>query len=258
MINMGEIYSCYVNISYRTDRRKSIEEQLKKVKIKAERIEAILPDEIKNINERMPVMSTGTRGAAGCFLSQIKGMLDALQENKHAMVFEDDCIFCEDFNERLEYIFNFLNKQNYWDICWLGCTMHREPTWHKLGHPLPQIRGHCYCTLNRDWEKTKDKRIVRTYGIWSTYAYIVNRDSISKVVDMLEETIPQSPGIDTSMIWIQPKLKCYAFVPGSVKQFDNLSNIGTGITQFSNFYHLGEHWYQDKMDNFDYDKFYGK
>jgi hypothetical protein len=54
-------------------------------------------------------------------------------------------------------------------------------------------------------------------------------------------------GIDWLFIYLQPWLNTYAFNPGMVKQIDNQSDIGKGMTIFSNFSKLGKHWYQETL-----------
>jgi hypothetical protein len=62
-------------------------------------------------------------------------------------------------------------------------------------------------------------------------------------------------------------LKTFAFVPGSVRQINNLSDIGTNpdgspaMTVFSGFSKLNgteensRYWFQDKIENFNPDTF---
>jgi hypothetical protein len=35
------------------------------------------------------------------------------------------------------------------------------------------------------------------------------------------------------------------------KQYDNQSDIGNGVTYFSEFQKLGQYWFADKMEDFD-------
>jgi GR25 family glycosyltransferase involved in LPS biosynthesis len=188
-------------------------------------------------------MYNRTKGAIGCYESQMEVMRIALSKNKHALVLEDDCVFCEDFNERLKIISDHLADM-HWDILWLGATYHTEPTWHKIGHPQLPL---CNCKYYKDYEPALENVLVRTYGCWSTYAYIVNVNSIDRVLHELEKWIPQSIGIDYSMILMQPNLYTYSPIYGMVKQYDNQSDIGAKITKFSKFENLGEHWYKDKL-----------
>jgi len=70
----------------------------------------------------------------------------------------------------------------------------------------------------------------------------------------MQSVMPHSKGSDHALIQIQPDLNCYAFVPGMVFQHDMESDIGTGITQFSNFRKsLGEYVWADRLEDFDYD-----
>lgn len=200
-------------------------------------------------------------GAVGCFASQIKIMKKALELDKHALVFEDDLVFCSDFIKRMDYIDRWTQDQQAWydnwesrgwDILWLGGTFHvggKGPYWHTHD-------------LGRDAELTDDLRMIRTYGSFCTYGYIVNRSSIEKVLKMLDEIMPESIGIDWSMIRISPKLYTYAFVPGCVKQYDNTSDqipsLGEkGVTEFSRFEKLNgtlensRYWWQDRMEDFE-------
>lgn len=246
-------YARYINLSFREDRNLHMVNQLSINGLNIERFDAIVTSKREWDQEKYGAMLRRTPNACGCHESQITVMQDALKENKCAAVFEDDCVFCSDIIQRLDYIQEFLNKQDDWDVFWMGATFHNEPIWHKIengAHTNPEIIGKCNCTLNKDWEPTEDKRIVRTYGIWSTYSYIVNVKSIPKILKLLEENIHLSIGIDFEFIMLQPQLKTFALLPGSVKQMDNLSNIGTGWTMFSQFAQLGSYWYQEKMEDY--------
>jgi hypothetical protein len=99
--------------------------------------------------------------------------------------------------------------------------------------------------------------MLRTYGCFSTHAYIVNVNSIEKILNLLDQHIPTSIGIDYSFIKMQPSLKTYSFVPGCIKQMDNQSDIGNGITVYSGFSRLNGteensmYWWQPWMHDFD-------
>jgi hypothetical protein len=106
--------------------------------------------------------------------------------------------------------------------------------------------------------------MVRTYGAFSTYAYIVNHNSIFKIFDLFDQHLHESIGIDWLFIKLQPQLNCFAFVPGCVKQMDNQSDIGDGMTIFSGFSKLNgteensRYWYQERMEDFNPDTFIWK
>jgi GR25 family glycosyltransferase involved in LPS biosynthesis len=228
----------FVNLDSRWDRLDLMTKACDLAYIPAVRMRGMLPSEYKGDPKRVAVMQKRTPGAIGCHFSQVKIMEDALKREKHAWVMEDDLIFCEDFHIRLHYIERFLAKHD-WDILWLGATFHiNPPYWHKTD-------------LGRDAETTDDPRMLRTFGAFCTYAYIVRDRSIARVLHLLDEQLEESMGIDWAMIQIQPRLHAYAFVPGSVIQRDNKSDIGRGMTIFSGFSKLGPYWFQQNLDEFD-------
>lgn len=236
-------YASFINLDHRPDRLAHMKSELSKLGIEATRTRGMLPEEYTGDFERVKVMNDRTKGAIGCHFSQVKVMQDALAQNKHAFVMEDDLVFCKDFQQRMKIVDGFLENRE-WDVFWLGGTYHIPAVWHKKGHEqLPQ----CNCLVNADATRTDNDRIVRTFGIWSTYAYIVNVNSIPKILELLDHHLHISIGIDWLFILLQPRLNTFAFVPGMVKQYDNKSDIGNGITKFRGFRGLGGHWYQDDM-----------
>jgi GR25 family glycosyltransferase involved in LPS biosynthesis len=251
---LDDCYISFLNLFHRTDRLAHINNELAKAGIKAERTLGRTPHHYDLTDPKLQVMKNRTPGAIGCHYGQVKIMRRAMVREKHAFVMEDDCVFCSDFQERMKIVDEFL-KDKDWHIFWLGGTWHpsSQTWWHKEGHSpdLPQ----CDCTLGKDAEPTEDKRFVRTYGAFSTHCYIVNNRFIEPLLEFLESHVHLSMGIDWLMILLQPKINTYAFVPGCVKQMDSQSDIGNGITYFSGFNMLGEHWYQDKMSDFNYDNF---
>lgn len=247
---LDNCYSAYINLLHRTDRNEHMVREISRIGIPAKRFAAI-DTNFRNFHpfefdpQKVRKMLIRTPGAIGCHYSQVSLMKVAETTGLHAFVMEDDLVFCSDFLKRMEYIENFLIGKK-WDIIWLGGTFHINPAvWHTGRNP--ELRG---SAIGRDAECTEDPRILRTYGAWSTYAYIVNHKSILKILDLLDAHISESMGIDWLMIKIQPQLMTYAFVPGCVKQMDNESDIGKGITYFSRFSTLGPYWWQDRMEDF--------
>ena len=239
----------FVNLDHRSDRLAHMRRQLDRVGLNAQRYPGVLPHERTEEKSVMHAMLKRKQvGALGCYLAQLDIIKDAQRLEKHAWVMEDDIVFCEDFAKRIEYINHWTHNTGCarmfrdWDIIWLGGTFHVNPSyWHAD-------------TLGRDAELTDDPRMIRTYGSFCTYAYIVNSWSIEKVLKLLDETISGSIGIDHSMIMISPELKTFAFVPGCCKQYDNESDQIPGskiVTRFSKFETLGPYWYQEKMEDFD-------
>lgn len=241
-----QCYLSFVNLKHRQDRLQRMIQSLTAAGLGAYRTPGMLPnaaiEEARIDPKRVEVMRRRTPGAIGCHFSQVKIMRKALQRGLHAWVMEDDLVFCSDFQERLGYMADFL-ETHPWDVLWLGGTFHvNPPWWHKE-------------TLGRDAELTDDPRMIRTYGAFCTYAYVVNVASLPTVLSQLDQLLDKSIGIDWAFIQMQPNLYTYAFVPGSVIQYDNQSDIGKGPTIFSGFKKLGPYWYQEKAEDFDPTKY---
>jgi GR25 family glycosyltransferase involved in LPS biosynthesis len=248
-----ETLKYYVNLDSRPDRRQRMEETLSKAGIQAERVRGIPYRELDLTNPKYQKMKARTPGAIGCMLSQMSCMFKALEQNKDLLIMEDDLEISSDFSKRIKIIEKF-TSESLWDVFWLGGTVHiNPPEWHKVGHN--DELTDCTCTNKRDATPVRDKeyflKIIRTYGAFSTYAYIINKNSLSKIIKMLYDYMGNTIGIDHAFIKLQPELLTYMFLPGCVRQYDNQSDIGNGITRFSGFSMLGSYWYQDKMENFD-------
>jgi GR25 family glycosyltransferase involved in LPS biosynthesis len=252
------IYASYLNMDQRLDRRDHMERELKRVGINAERRAGLPPSAYNLEHPKYAAMVNRTPGAIGCYEGQMAIMREALKRGQDAMILEDDLVFCSDFTGRLQYI-DLWTAGREWDVIWLGATFHSPAFWHRKGES--GMRPNCSRQLGKDCETTDDPRMIRTYGAFSTHAYIVNVNSIQKVLDELDRQMPTSIGIDYSFIRMQPNMKAFSFVPGCVKQIDNESNIGTGITRWSGFLKLNgtfensAYVWQDRMCDFDPSKF---
>lgn len=244
----SEYFWKYINLDSRPDRREHMQNEFSRVHIHADRLQALLPSEVDQPADKLYTMLNRTPGAIGCHYSQVRVMEQALTAGKHAIVLEDDLVFCSDFKQRLTMLQEFMDTHT-WDVIWLGGTYHNEPTWHKSvdGKHTHTDLQMCNCDLNRDWEATDNLHVVRTYGCWSTYAYIVNYNSLPKILELLDQNVYRSMGIDWLFILLQPQLNTFAFNPGCVRQFNNQSNIGNGITDFDSFSSLGPYWFADKL-----------
>ena len=233
----------YVNLDCRPDREAHMTQELDRVGISARRQRGYLPDEYPGDPARVAAMRQRTPGAIGCFFAQREIVQRAVKSGRDTLILEDDVVFCDDFLDRWQHIRRFLDTR-VWDIFALGATFHvNPPVWHRED-------------LGRDVEVTSDPRILRTYGIWSTYAWVVNGARAGDLVQLVDANTTGSWGIDHLLIQIQPQLKCYCYVPGSVKQRDDRSNIGLnrdgspGFTRFSDFARLGPYWWQPRAHLF--------
>lgn len=202
-------------------------------------------------------MRTNGNGTVGCTVSHLSILNDCLYRGVDAFVMEDDLDFATDTVKRLDNAENFLNE-NEWDIFFLGGTYHVNPcVWHSNNghsHIHPEM-ANCNCHLNRDAERTENPRIIRTYGCWCTYAYIINKDSIRKILDLSYYHMDNTYALDQLWIKLQPMLKCYAYIPAIAKQYDCISDVQGHQHQFSNFSKLGGYWWQNLETDFDPNNF---
>lgn len=250
---LDDCFISFVNLDHRPDRLAHMQKGLKALGITAVRTRGMLPSEYQGDPERVKVMRMRTPGAIGCHFSQVKIMTEALNRRKHAFVMEDDLQFCRDFHDRLGHMELFISEHD-WDILWLGGTFHINPPYWDIKRRNGQDKMKSI-PVGRDAELTDDPRMIKTYGAFCTYAYIVRDGSIEKVLEGLDRVLDRSMGIDWAMIECQPEWNTYAYVPGCIRQIDNKSDIGKGITYFSGFAKLGPYWFQDNKSMFDPTKF---
>lgn len=257
MFNWRDCYISFVNLPHRTDRLAHMVNELSRVGLSAVKTVGIYPNEFDRDDPRFQMQFRRTPGSLGCWSAQVSIAKKALELNKSGIILEDDLVFASDTIDRLDYIQDYINvKEPNFDIFFLGGTVHCNRSWWH-GNPHYSELPTCHCTLERDGELTDDPRIIRTYGMFSTHAWIVNKNAIQKILDLLDSFMQYSIGIDHALINFQPQLRCFAFVPGTVKQMDNLSDIGYGETKFSGFSKLNgsiensKYWWQDKMTDFD-------
>jgi len=251
------LHASFINLDHRKDRLAHMTEQLKKISLPIERMRGIPWKEYLINNpekaEAVTTMINRTPGAIGCHFSQVAVMEEAYKQQKHAGVFEDDVIFCDDFDKRLEYIDNWTESHD-WDVIWLGASFHvNPPYWHKFG--VSGMPPDCSAQLGKDCEPTDDPRLIRTYGAYVTFAYIVNYNSMDKIFKLFDEHLHTSIGIDWLFIKLQPQLKCFSFVPGCVMQGDWNSDIGNGMTVWSGQLKNGPYVFQKRMEDFNPETF---
>lgn len=244
----------YVNLDSRPDRREHMERELARVGITAQRQRGFLPDEVEYPgpmgipSDQVKVMRNRTPGAIGCHYSQRACIERAIGTGRNVLVMEDDVEWCDDLPKRVAILEEFLAGRE-WDVIWLGGTIHiNPPVWHRED-------------LGRDAECTEHPNIVRSFGAFCTFCYVVNGDSCQRVVELLDENVHKSMGIDWLFIQIEPQLRNYMFLPGCSKQVDGVSNIGTqrngapAFTTFSHFASLGPYWFQKRMEDFEAEGF---
>jgi ABC-type polysaccharide/polyol phosphate export permease/GR25 family glycosyltransferase involved in LPS biosynthesis len=237
----------YINLDLRKDRRDSIKKELINQGISAERFAALTDEDVKKFPEFKPgnfwvgaphsseksVRLPRTPGEWGCALSHyllIKKYLDS-GDSKILAIFEDDALFCKDFEKRLEY----LEKNFYleWDVFYLNS----------------------FCPLLQN-KKTGMKNVYKIEDvIYGTHAMLLNPKSLPKILELIRKFAPSASAIDSIYCHINPYLNVYCFVPGMVTQKSGAGNIGklTDTTKF--FYQTyGPHIFSETLEDFDFKK----
>lgn len=152
----------YVNLDRRLDRKESFEKQIQSFNIEVERLPAT---EFK----QEEVRDNGIHNwhvKVSCTHSHFRAIKEAKNRGwNNVLIFEDDCIFSEDFSNKIQKCVDEL-KNIEWDICYLG------------GEP------NNYCD-----SITPNLAKVRS-GVYGTHAYIVNSNFFNTILE-----IPYEAGI---------------------------------------------------------------
>lgn len=266
--NIHDCYTTYINLDHRVDRRERVEKSLDAAGLQAVRTRGLLWEECVTTRRPLRTMPRHKRivvsselqcmfkdnhrgaghGNIGCHFSHVACLEKARALGKDAFIMEDDLVICSDLHKRLGIITEFLNTHP-WDIFWLSALVHTRPAyWHPRGHPhMPD----CKCNVDCDSAATDHPNIIRTYGSFTTTAYLVNKNSLDKVLTACKELLPISYAIDHLYIRLQPYILSYAFIPGCVCQYDDMSDISNSWSPQTNCTRIGPWCYQDKMTDFD-------
>lgn len=237
-ISLDEINFRCISLPKRIDRREWVKSHLEKFNIQFEFFDAMTES---NNYDNLKFLNGIKAGNIGCFLSHYE-IIKNYSETKILGIFEDDVLLCDDFIERFSYIEKNFNLE--WDIFFLSSFYHLNNDnnrWHKSG----------------DFDFTNIKYIHRVYGSFCTHSYLVNPNSKDKILKLIRENSHKSYAIDHLYILIEPELNCYSFTPGMVNQIVSKSDIDKSIKDQSCFEKiLGQHYFVNKLEDFDYDKYF--
>jgi GR25 family glycosyltransferase involved in LPS biosynthesis len=107
-------------------------------------------------------------GGLGCLLSHQFCAESSLKKNKHALVFEDDIKFSDDWEEKILYIKTFLQNEPNWNVLRLGTII---------------------SSINKQSVSSDKLWLCKSY---STYSLIYNKNIINKIFsDSYFNTSPQ-------------------------------------------------------------------
>jgi len=193
---------CYViNLERRKDRMEHMINELKKIDVSYRIFNAV--DGLK-IKDRDNIISNPEVATIKSHMGVIK---DAIyNEYDKIAIFEDDIIFCDDFDKRLKYYIENIPKD--WDIMYLGSNLNscQEPALIKTG---------IY-------------KVKESYGC---FAMILNNKNglFQKIVNGENYNMPY----DNYIRSLQKELNCYVFKPFFVKTLYTQSDINPDRGEFS-------------------------
>lgn len=181
--NNYDIFSCFViNQKGRNDRLYHIIQQCGKYNLNVERIESIDGENLIIDN----LIKTGifkyvsnypmTKNTIACAMSHIKVLekISNLETDKPCIIFEDDCILLNNFDEVMKNLKNDRRKLE-WDIIFLGCRLANEKD---------------------EFIKTNISYLYRSGLVLGAYAYMVTSKSAKKI---LKNIYPIMYPIDTTI-----------------------------------------------------------
>ena len=199
---------CYINLDRREDRRKSFEEQCSRLKINPIRFSAIEPEDtqVKFLYDGHTDITRKQK--IGCTLSHQK-VIEYASYNylKNVLIFEDDCVFLDAYQEKIGIIADELSGMD-WDILYLG----GEPT------------NHCNPV-------SKNLAKIENGGVYCLHAYAVNHTFYEKML------LPKANGIDIMDTYLlnmdDEYRKCYLTRDLLAIQGDTYSDLWDTITNSS-------------------------
>jgi glycosyl transferase family 25 len=185
----------YINLDIRTDRKREIEEQFKKVNLGGDKIERITA--VYNEN-----------GALGCSASHIKCIKYAKEQGwKNVLILEDDYNFINNngvIRQNLEYI---KEMGNNWDMLLFSGNIMKVNPYNNI--------------LNK------------VIDVQTTSGYMVNSCYYDKLLQNYEEGYAAAYPIDMYWKLLQPNDRWYIFKNRMGYQRVSYSNIEKKVTQYN-------------------------
>lgn len=205
----------YINLEHRTDRKKHILNELKKINININSIQRI--SAIKK-----------TIGSYGCMLSHIKTLEKALNDDvEYAIILEDDFVFKKPIN--IENLIDNL-KNIKWDVCLLSGNHFKLNT--KIKKNIYYVSG----SQTASGYIIKKLYIPKLLNFWKQNDLgekkSIDYSSMSKVDCSNEKNCPYIEPIDESWKKLQKKDKWIIINPTIGKQLESYSDI---LQQHTNY-----------------------
>lgn len=190
-----------INLKERTDRREHIENELKKINCTNYKLfEGV--DGKKLINTtRLPV---GMFGLINTYFN----MYDDWKKNSHdsILIIEDDCIFIDGFNEKLEDYINHVPKD--WEMLYFGANHN-----YHMGEKTENINEKC----------------IKLNNSYSAHCVILKSYVFEELISSLKTFNIEN---DVMMAKLQKKYNSYSSVPNLTSQIVSFSDIQNTIMDY--------------------------
>ena len=156
----------YINLNHRVDRKDLFERRSSEVGINAIRFIGVEPKEEDCPLLPTALMETRRKYKVGCTLSHKRIVELANERNlENVLIFEDDCIFLDGFQEKVKKCVDELRNID-WDIIYFG----------------GEVNNHC---VNVSENLVK----VENGGVYCTHAYAVNKKFYHAFINMNEHHV---------------------------------------------------------------------
>jgi GR25 family glycosyltransferase involved in LPS biosynthesis len=178
-----------INLDRRPDRWEQAQSEFKKHNITVERFSAI-DGNPNNIQTNIVI------GHVGCVLSHLNIIKEAKDKKlKNILIFEDDVVFSDDFNDRFESMYEKVPKD--WNMLYFGGSHHGK---------LEMISDN----------------IGRARKTYTTHAYAIKSDVFDVAIKLLSKAQYE---VDVTLSLMQQSFNVYVIRPHLAWQRDGYSDI---------------------------------
>ena len=181
-----------INLLRRIDRKLHITEQLQKIDCKSYKIIEAVDGKLEKTNSRIKP------GAIGLLKTYFK-IHKELNKGDYVVIIEDDCVFIDDFNQRLEIFFS--NVPEDWNILYFGANHN-----YHTGSKTEKINDFC----------------IKLNNSYAAHCVVFKRAFFERLISYLQRSIIE---VDLAISHLQPEYPSYSSVPRMTNQLEGYSDI---------------------------------
>ena len=218
-------HALYLNLRRRQDRRTSIENELRKANIKAERIEAVhLAQNDTALSSCWDSQRLLTcAGRIGCQRSHVKALEYAAEKGwPHVAIFEDDFVWADDVNPQLilPSLFQVQAWNPDWDVIAISLNL---LNWQTVPNKMVKVGVN----------KTSVLTLISSAG--ATHGYMVRSHLYSTLIQIFSScNVQSSLGSAIDVCWnpLQNRTKWFGLIPQLGRQAESFSDIEGRIVSY--------------------------